>query len=238
MTTIKRWSSPDSDVDPVLRSLMRYARDCGPSSDQTQTLLLRLDDDERVGIRRICTWRTSRSNVARRISLVTALVFGIGGMAWAGLANLRSLASQPHAIAEGRGSKRQYAAPVLSKPTQLVTPSPSTSVAPSTIPEVPIEPKPSPQRLIKDVGIDVSDEAELLSLARAALYGKPYRALVLAQQHAKRFPISELTEERTALQIEALQRLGRIVEATRAREDFELRFPASPYRRRLQALTE
>src|SRR3954471_12331624 len=39
MTEPKRWSSPGSEVDPVLRSVLRYGRDLQPNAQQLQAIL-------------------------------------------------------------------------------------------------------------------------------------------------------------------------------------------------------
>jgi hypothetical protein len=79
-------------------------------------------------------------------------------------------------------------------------------------------------------------EAELLQSARARLGAAPNEALRQTRVHAARFPASVLGEERSALEIEALLRLGRSAEAESALGRFEAEHPRSPYRRRLRAL--
>ena len=39
MTEPKRWSSPQSEVDPVLRSVLLYGRNLSPDSQQLQAIL-------------------------------------------------------------------------------------------------------------------------------------------------------------------------------------------------------
>jgi hypothetical protein len=76
----------------------------------------------------------------------------------------------------------------------------------------------------------------LLQAARALVGSAPSEALARTRAHTARFPNSALTEERSALEIEALQRLGRTTEAESALARFEVQHPRSPYRRRLRAL--
>ncbi|MGE5786831.1 MAG: hypothetical protein ACM3ZE_19720, partial [Myxococcales bacterium] len=45
MTEPARWSRSDSEVDPVLRATLRYARDFAPSNVEMQSLLRHLDDN-------------------------------------------------------------------------------------------------------------------------------------------------------------------------------------------------
>ena len=79
-------------------------------------------------------------------------------------------------------------------------------------------------------------EMDLLGPAHEAL-GKrdPSRALELATRHAVLYPAGTMVEEREAIAIEALMRLGR--DEGRARfDEFVVRFPRSSYRPRLERL--
>ena len=80
------------------------------------------------------------------------------------------------------------------------------------------------------------DDAGWLQAARRVVVSNPSRALTLIREHAQRFPHSPLAEERSALQIEALFRMGRSERAQSALATFEQTYPRSPYRRRLQTL--
>ena len=82
-----------------------------------------------------------------------------------------------------------------------------------------------------------STEIDLLGAAQRALRGgAPRRALELAEEHAVRFPAGVLVEEREAIAIEALARLGRRDEAAVRHASFVGRFPHSTYRARLEKL--
>jgi hypothetical protein len=83
---------------------------------------------------------------------------------------------------------------------------------------------------------DSSQDAALLQEARGIVASNPAHALTLTRDHELHFPNSALTEERQALRIEALARLGRQAEAARGLLTFEQRFPRSIYTRRLHAL--
>ncbi len=78
------------------------------------------------------------------------------------------------------------------------------------------------------------DEVELLSRAERLLRSEPSTALRLAEQHAKRFRASLLGQEREAVAILALSKLGRIDEARARERAFERTYPASPHTRRLR----
>ena len=80
------------------------------------------------------------------------------------------------------------------------------------------------------------DDAGLLQAARRIVVSNPSHALGLTHEDALRFPLSPLAEERDALRIEALSRLGRLTQARTELDDFERTHPRSPYRHRLEAL--
>jgi hypothetical protein len=71
-------------------------------------------------------------------------------------------------------------------------------------------------------------EIGLLQRAHAAYTrGEAWASLKLATEHARRFPNGRLAEEREALRVRSLDRLGRKDEARRAAAAFAARFPRS-----------
>lgn len=89
-------------------------------------------------------------------------------------------------------------------------------------PNVPVAAMPDPE------------EFRVLQAAREELPSSPARALVLAESHARRFTRGMLDQERETIAIEALARLGRADEASARSRVFLSRFPASPYRARVE----
>ncbi|HMA95508.1 MAG TPA: hypothetical protein VKP30_22620 [Polyangiaceae bacterium] len=79
------------------------------------------------------------------------------------------------------------------------------------------------------------EEFRVLQAAREKLPSSPASALVLAESHARRFSRGMLDQERETIAIEALARLGRADEARARSKVFLSRFPASPYRSRVEA---
>jgi len=72
------------------------------------------------------------------------------------------------------------------------------------------------------------DELLLLQGARAAVAASDFAtARTALQEHARRFPSGQLTEEREALRVKTLIGLGRPQEARQAARAFEARFPGS-----------
>lgn len=82
-----------------------------------------------------------------------------------------------------------------------------------------------------------SEEARLVGRAREALRsGDPALALRVLYESSRRFPHGVVRQEREALLVEALVRLGRRDEAMRVATAFERNYPNSPYAARVQGL--
>jgi hypothetical protein len=82
-----------------------------------------------------------------------------------------------------------------------------------------------------DNSLSVVTEIHLLRKAWAELRaGRPESALVVAQEHATRFPAGALVQEREIVEIQALKQLGNGPEARRKAASFEQKFPDSPHR--------
>jgi hypothetical protein len=83
----------------------------------------------------------------------------------------------------------------------------------------------------------VSTEIQLLDAAQLALRGGDLaRALALTSSHRDAYPRGAMTEEREAIAVEALVRLGRTDDARVRLASFVTRFPGSGYHARLQRL--
>lgn len=79
------------------------------------------------------------------------------------------------------------------------------------------------------------DEYRLLRAARDAVERDPARALSLVAQHARSFPKGMLGQEREAIAINALIRLGRMAEARERGSRFVRAYPGSPHAKRIEA---
>jgi hypothetical protein len=84
--------------------------------------------------------------------------------------------------------------------------------------------------------VDVVGELRLLAEAKRELATAPERGYALLQQHREAYPSGRFVEEREALTIEALFRLGRKAEAQDHAATFRARFPKSAYLRRVHDL--
>jgi hypothetical protein len=256
MTEPIRWSSSDSEVDSVVRSTLRYARDFAPNHFETQALLRRLGDEKTHRSQftnPLRSKRYSRPNALRNLLVAAFVIFGFGGLAWAAYVTVHARPNVPKAT-DIRNVRNQTEKSIDTHRSTIATPFPLVSspvpkrarLLPNATTESPTPKTTTTQSASNSATTSTTnrteasaeDEANLLRQARVALAGSPYRTLLLLQTHAKRFPQSELAEERAELKVEALHHLGRIAEAKGAQTAFEARFPNSPYRRRLRALME
>jgi hypothetical protein len=232
----KRWSSPDSDVDPVLRSVLRYGRELEPTSAQLGAIVAGAAERARTG--------PTRRKPRALWSIAAVAAVCVTGAAFAGYAvSQRAVptptpaatpastpprskpASTPRNVTNPPAAQEAEAPPpraVAAPDTTALRAQPTRSVAPTAIDSAP--------------QVDAARDAQLLQEARSLMARSPARALSLTRNHELHFPSSPLTEERQALQIEALTRLGRTAEARAALEGFRTRFPRSIHARRLEAL--
>lgn len=107
----------------------------------------------------------------------------------------------------------------------VVVPAPSPSgVTPSVAP-----------RVVKEASASWA-EPELIERARKALGSDPRRALVLAQEHQRRYPGGTMGVEREVIVVEALARSGQRAEARRRAMAFEAQYPRSIHLPRVRAV--
>jgi len=127
-----------------------------------------------------------------------------------------------------------FAPPKASRPSTPITPTAEDRASVQAAPIVTQAPPPEvTRRAPRAVPMDDetrsnAEEHRILDQAREAVVrGEPERALDLAAQHAARFPHGTLAEERYAIRIRALARLGRKTEAEQALTEMRARYPRS-----------
>jgi hypothetical protein len=244
MNDPKRWSDGDSTIDPVLRSVLRYAKDFAPTSSETQSLLRRVrvaaNERRAAAAPRVAMRRLSQGRAA---ALALALGMGVGAVAWAGYATYLARTEiapgerSPSTVNPSRspGATRMPPAvlPVASVSASGTLTSPNSAFSAKVRDSSRVANPPT----AGSTGADsLQSEAELLQAARARLGSDPEGVQRLIAEHVSRFPNSALAEERSALAVEARLRSGGGAEAERALLRFETDYPRSPYRRRLRAL--
>ncbi|MEI9952871.1 MAG: hypothetical protein WDO74_28840 [Pseudomonadota bacterium] len=122
--------------------------------------------------------------------------------------------------------------PALSSALPTADPEPSADT--SSTPRVPDQPGAAAS---KSAPVKTQSEAGLLEQARRVLNSSPSSALLLANQHAARFPHGLLTQEREVIAIEALRRLHRSAEADLRAAAFARAFPGSAHQRMVDDAT-
>ena len=231
MNEPKRWSSPGSDVDPVVRSVLRYARDLKPNSAELSAVMLG------TAARHRPTPAPRSRRRPKAWGLVALAATFAAGAALASYAN-RLWFAPPEPLTPP--SVAPAPAPTPPAPANLgvaPAPRPEPSVASPAAVSSPAPARATPAPVVSaPLALDAAQDAALLQEARGLVASNPARALTLTRDHELHFPNSALTEERQALRIEALARLGRHAESARELSAFDQRFPRSIYARRLHAL--
>jgi hypothetical protein len=140
--------------------------------------------------------------------------------------------------------------PVPPVPSAVVSPVPCVAVGPvaapgssaasaSSVPVLSVNDLPlarSAEAKVQAAPVDEAAETKLLGDAQSALKSDPAAALRACTEHAKRFPGGALAQEREALAIEALVRLGRKEEASKRLARFRTTYPSSGHLRKLEGL--
>ncbi|MBN1609363.1 MAG: hypothetical protein JW940_22220 [Polyangiaceae bacterium] len=132
----------------------------------------------------------------------------------------------PHVVSEMRGTPAEFAS-VANEPAAPAQAS-ATRTSQRLSRADPAQPSQGP---------DVEGEVALLGAAQKALAsGQPKRALALLEQHQRRFPSAALTQERNAVRIMALCKLGQTARARREAAAFGRQSPESPLTERVRAV--
>jgi hypothetical protein len=122
---------------------------------------------------------------------------------------------------------RPAAQPAPAEP--VVAPSSELATPPSVASEASPPPSQPPKAAPKPSGDALGQELSLLHQALAASgSGNAARALELAREHAKRYPNSRLSVERSAIEVRSLCSLGRPAEARKVADRLRSQAPSSP----------
>jgi hypothetical protein len=215
------------DVDVAMKALLGYSSTVHPLPDVVR---------ERV-IERARSYVASASES----SVSTTPVMSVGPswqrIAAAAAAFLALVAAG--AVAAFRGHvpleqaiARRSASAAVSLPDARARDVRSISLLPPAEPTIrTTEPRASSPRLRESY----APELRLLGRAHLAYARADYAAaLALLLEHSRRFPMGRLAEERDALRVRALVASGRRIEARRAADAFDKRFPRSVLRPRVE----
>lgn len=239
---VVRWSA-DPDAPEGMRELLRAANaDVGPASVELANLRGRM-----------------AAQLAPKVALRTGLL-GLIGLLVVGVAIVGYVVSRsadvraptttiaappgpppPPVLAAPAPPPLALAAPappppVIAEPPVAAPRPPHVHVAPPKPPAAAdVEPVPAPAPPV----VPTISEVALLEHARSALRGgDAAHALALVEQAATSYPDGVLVEEREALAIETLIKLGRRDEAVAKWSKFATSYPRSNYHARLQRLIE
>ena len=174
--------------------------------------------------------RVRAEMVAQPVVRPARRVRSVGPLRFAAAAGLVLAAAGAFAAFQARTRDVPVRAPG-SAPAHLASPaSPPAAPEPVTTPAVEAReamPRSAPAATHARAR-DYEAELRLLRDAREAAGVRRFdAALASLAEHARRFPAGRLVEEREALRIQALSRLGRGGEARRAAAAFRVRFPRS-----------
>lgn len=170
---------------------------------------------------------TALASIAAKVGLtrLALLGWGAGGtVAVAGVALAVAL-SQPAS---------PLPAPPAAADVRPASNAPPPEVAPPVAEPETAASSPAP-RVLKEAPA-TWDEPQLIERARKALASEPRRALLLTQEHQRRFPAGALSVERDVIALEALAHSGQTAEAKRRALAFEAKYPKSIHLPRVHAL--
>jgi hypothetical protein len=242
--TSERFNPPRADEQgpEALRALVRERRR-GPSPDAVNEITARIA----ARTTELASSTAARSESMLAYSKLGALVVVVaGGLLVAPMAS-RSFALRPTVAAPPvtvpdparapEPAREHFEAPPKVDPIgtisvhSLPTAAPAIAAASSPRPSsVGLSAKSSPS---PDAPPSVS-ELEVARRAQAMLASDPGRALAMADQLAREFPNGEFVQEREAIAVEALARVGRKEEALQRARALLRRFPRTPYTARLE----
>lgn len=166
---------------------------------------------------------------------IAAKALGGLGLAAAGIAAV-VLATRPADDASPRPAPPPVEAPATAEAPPAPAPLPEGVDVPEDV-AVPDEPAPPRAgRAGPRHETDPAAELALIREAQAALRATPGEALRLAEEHARRFGVGTLGQEREVVAIDALHRLGRDADARSRADAFTARWPRSAHRRRIDVI--
>lgn len=171
------------------------------------------------------------------VSLALAGVVGVGTATYV-RSSTRAIKNMPARATRMTAPEPAVPAPsrraaAIAVPTEA--PAPSGEAAATEKPR-PVSTPPAVSAFTRDSTSSVEAEMVLIGDARDALRaGETTRALVLLDEHARRYPIGALGEERDAMRITSLCVLGRVAEARAAASQFLRARPDSPHAGRVRA---
>jgi hypothetical protein len=214
------------DLNPDTRQLVELARKARtPGMDDKLRIAERLAVPLAIGAATGTVAATAKATGGLlSVGAKLVAVLAVGAAATGAIVTLRSKPSAPPVVSQ----PAVKSAPVVA-PTALVisdtapTPEPETSATPAHKPAPTHPPSAKP-------GSELAEEAALLHQAQTAWRaGQSAQALQLANQHAQRFPRSQLANERDVLRVLSLCKLGQAQAAKQVGARLLSRAKGSPW---------
>jgi hypothetical protein len=236
-----RLGDPASGASDAVRELLRSSASDGPSAAQLQRLADKLAPQLGPPATSVTVKATSTAaktgGFAKAIAVVVVVVAVAGYWFTRGAPTRKPAAPVIEPV---------VAAPTIEPPTpapvEAVTAPARPPIEETATKQPPVRKPARPARVERAAKGDATatpseDELAILGTAQRALVADdPRAALLAAERHAARFPSGLMTEEREAIAIEALVRLGRTDDASARFERFRTSYPRSSYRHRLERL--
>jgi len=246
-----RWKDQNSGVEAELGAVTRYAGTQEPSSTQLQRLTARVLDQlgavpEIDSSSTIDSVNRSSLSILRRIKSILMVCSGVVVVGVLAISTLNLELRRPQTaltanhLETGRSSTvtAVNAVPFANRPLPIPA---STDVVSSVAPKDRNTRKasrgavnPRHTRAAIAVYSDPAGEIAILQRAKRLIEGRPNKSFDVVREHEKRYPDGLYREEREALAIEALNRLGRRVQAAERFRQFVNRYPLSAYRQRIE----
>ena len=162
-----------------------------------------------------------------RVAFAASIAFAAGSVV--AVAALRSRTTEAPTAA----SKTRPAMPPVARDVKVREPAREPAKPAAATPDVTA--KPARRGRAQAHADAVTAELDLLQRAHAAYTRRDFSdALILAAEHARRFPHGHLAEQREALRVRSLAGAGRTEDAHRAAAAFKVRFPRSVLLPRLE----
>jgi hypothetical protein len=255
----RRILSAGSEASPALKRLMRSAAHDGPSAEQVSHLEDRLQASFAVGIAAGAGVKAAVAAKATSAWTAWIAVAAVSASVSGGAALYVRSRTPSRATAVGATAVRAHPLPepVLSPPPAVAAPpvlprhpapshrtvlarGPGSTPAPEAdTPAIPFAtpaPLPVAKPRVEDAPAPPPESTLLAEAFRALHAGDARAALQWAARHAQEYPRGEMAQERDAISIEALVKLGRSEEARRSLASFKELYPSSGYAWRLEAL--
>jgi hypothetical protein len=238
-----RHLDPNSRAPADLRDMLRAARQDGPYGEQMARMLSRVT----LGAGPLSNGVPPSSGIAPSSVVKIAagvLVAAVAAVVFKGFIDSRSNSSATSTDLPTRSLEQRIDDPKPSS-TPLPREGAATESDRSTV-SGPIETHKLDNRKARKIATvspsnttsqtEINQELALLREARKALPQAASRALMLTEKHRLDYPNGEFEQEREAIAIESLLRIGYRNRAESRAALFYKRFPASAYRHRIEQL--